>query len=120
MNNSYLKVLDILSFAKTDLERLWEEAQKDCKRFSFEDRQAYYMLENIIESIDNVIYKLKKLSLPAIEGNLLEDKDSEKFELIRSDTGKSIGYMFSCGDYLEVYDDESREWYHGRVEYMTI
>lgn len=117
MNSSYLKALDKLTFAKSDIERLWEEGQKEGK--SFEDKRAYYILENIIESLDTAVYKLKRYSWPAIEGKLLEDKEREKFELIREDNGKSIGYMFSCADYLEVYDQDTGEWYAGRVEHTT-
>lgn len=117
MNINYLKALDKLTFAKTDIENLWLEGQKEGK--SFEDRQAYYILENIIDSIDSAAYKLKRFSLPAIEGKLLEDTDREKFELIRQDNGSGLGWFFSCGDYLEVYDQDTGEWYTGRVEHTT-
>lgn len=116
LNINYLQALDKLSFAKSDIEKLWDEGQKATNK-SFEDKKAYYILDNVIEEIDMAIGKLKRFSLPAIEGKLQEDPDREKFELIRSDTGKGVGYLFSCGDYLEVYDHESDEWYVGRVEH---
>lgn len=62
--------------------------------------------------------QLKRLSLPAIEGKL-QEQENEKFELIRNDNGKSIGYQFSCGSYLEVWNDEEKEWQAGRVEHTT-
>lgn len=117
MNNSYLRALGKLTLAKSDIEKLWEDGQTEGK--SFEDKQAYYILESIIEELDTAAYKLKRYSLPAIEGKLQEDKDREKFELIRNDTGRGLGWFFSCGDYLEVWDDEEKEWYPGRVEHTT-
>jgi len=121
LNTSYLKALDKLTFAKADVERLWEEGQEQVRNEgkTFEDRQAYYILENIIENLDTAIYELKRYTLPVIEGKLLEDKELGKFELIREDNGKGLGWLFSCGDYLEVYDQEYKDWYPGRVEHMT-
>jgi len=115
MNNNYLKAMDKLSFAKSDIEKLFEEAQK-AKERSFEDRAAYNIIENIIERLDTAIDRLKRYSLPTIEGRLIEDRDRSKFELVR-DNGKGLGWFFSCGDYLEVFDDG--EWYSGRVEHTT-
>lgn len=54
-----------------------------------------------------------------IEGKLQEDTDGEKFELIRSDTGRGLGWQFSCSDYLEAWDDEEKEWRAGRVEHTA-
>lgn len=117
MNSNYLKALDKLNFAKSDIEKLIEEGHKAGN--SFEDKQAYRILEAIIEKIDDAAYRLKRFSLPCIEGKLLEDKDREKFELIRKDNGNGLGWFFSCGDYLEVFDKETGEWYPGRVEHTT-
>lgn len=117
MNIHYLKALDKLTFAKSDIEKLWEEGQKSGK--SFEDKQAYSILESIIERIDIAAHTLKRYSWPAIEGKLQEDGERKKFELIRQDTGKGLGWFFSCADYLEVYDQDSGEWYSGRVEHTT-
>jgi hypothetical protein len=117
MDINYLKIIDGLSFAKSDIEGLFEKAQSGEK--GFENRQAYHIVENILGDIDTALYKLKRYSSPAIEGILQEDRERKKFELIRNDNGKSLGWFFSCGDYLEVYDRESEEWYTGRVEHTT-
>lgn len=117
MNSNYLNASERLERAKTDIKSLWEEGQNDNK--GFENKQAYRILENIIENMDTAVYKLKRYSMEAIEGELLEDSYLDKFELIRNDNGKGIGYSFSCGDYLEVFDNESGEWYAGRVEHTT-
>jgi len=117
MDINYLKIIDKLSFAKSDIEDLFEKGQSGEK--GFENRQAYYIVENILEELDTAFYKLKRFSSPAIEGRLQEDTGLERFELIRKDNGKSLGWFFSCGDYLEVYDPESEEWYTGRVEHTT-
>lgn len=117
MNINYLKILDKVTYAKSDIEKLYSEAQKADEK-SFEDREAYIIVENFLENLDIVEHRLKRLSLPTVEGQLQEDKELGKFELIRFDTGKSIGWQFSCGDYLEVYDDDG-EWYQGRVEHTT-
>lgn len=117
MNNSYLKALERLRCAKSEIESLWEEGQED--NTGFENKQAYRILENFIENMDTAVYKLNRYSLQAVEGELHEDSYRNKFELIRFDNGKSIGYLFSCGDYLEAFDNESREWYAGRVEHTT-
>lgn len=121
MNTSFLKALDKLTYAKADIEQLWEEGQKQIRREGkyFEDRQAYYILQNAIENLDTAIYKLKRYTWPAIEGKLREDKERNKFELIREDNGKGLGWFLSCGDYLEVYDEENRDWFPGRVEHTT-
>lgn len=117
MNIHYLKAIDKLIFAKSDIEKLFEQGQEVGK--SFEDKEAYYILENIIEKMDTAAFRLKRLSLPSIEGKLQEDCERKKFELIRQDTGKGLGWFFSCGDYLEVFDPETDEWYSGRVEHTT-
>lgn len=113
MNESYLKVLNELSLTKSHIERLWEQGEAK----SFEDRQAYCIIENIIESLDEATYKLKRYSMPSVEGRLEEDSSREKFELIKED-GKGLGWFFSCGDYIEVLGDDG-EWYPGRVEHTT-
>jgi len=118
MNINYLKALDKLNFAKSDIEKLWNEAD-EASSISFEDKEAYFIIENIIERIDTAVHQLKRLSLPAIEGKLQEDTVHEKFELIRKDNGQGLGRFFNCGDYLEVYDQETGEWQTGRVEHTT-
>lgn len=127
MNINYLKIIDNLIITKSDIEALLEEVvTSDVKRFvqegreaeprSFEDAAAYNIVENIIESLDKAIDRLKRYSLPTIEGKLIEDKERNKFELVR-DNGKGLGWFFSCGDYLEVFNDG--EWYSGNVEHTT-
>lgn len=114
MNTNYLKILDKVIFAKDDIDKLWQTAENK----TFEDKEACHMVENLIDQLDTALYKLKRLSWPAIEGKLQEDPEREKFELIRSDTGKGIGWQFSCGSYIEVMDDDG-QWYPGRVEHTT-
>jgi hypothetical protein len=117
MNINYFKCLDKLNNAKSDIENLWEQAQLSNTK-SFEDKQAYHLIENILESLDTAYYKLHRLSLPTIEGKLKEDTQTGKFELIENETGKGMGWQFSCGSYLEVFGDDG-EWYPGRVEHTT-
>lgn len=116
MNINYLKALDKLNFTKSDVENLWEEAQKS-KENGFENKQAYYIIENILEDLATAVHKLKRLSLPVEEGRLFEDSERGKFELVKNN-GKSVGWFFSCGDYLEVFWDDG-EWYPGRIEHTT-
>lgn len=117
MNINYLKALDKLNFTKSDIEKLWEEAQKPNEK-SFENGQAYCIIENIMESLDMAVYKLKRLSLPVKQGRLVEDTSRGKFDLIQ-DNGRDLGgWLFSCGDYLEVLGDDG-EWYSGRVEHTS-
>ena len=113
MNENYLKILDRATFTKSEIERLFQDAQ-DSK--GFENNRAYSIVETLVEQLDTVIYKLKRLSMPAVEGKLQEDTSRNKFELIRSDNGRGLGWFFSCGDYLEVMGDDG-EWYSGRVEH---
>lgn len=113
MNINYLKIIDNLSITKSDIEALLEGREAEQ---SFEDSAAYNIVENIIESLDKAIDRLKRYSLPTIEGKLIEDKERNKFELVR-DNGKGLGWFFSCGDYLEVFNDG--EWYSGNVEHTT-
>lgn len=119
MNNSYRKALSKLEIAKSDIESLWNEGQKSNNK-SFEDKQANRILENIIEEIDTSAYKLKRFTMPVIEGTLRE-ADNGKFELY-DDNGKYVTY-FSCGSPIEcyLYDDyeESNVWYPGRVEHKS-
>lgn len=117
MNIHYIKAMDKLILAKSEIEKLFEQVQEVGK--CFEDKEAYFILENIIEKMDIAAYRLKRLSLPTIEGKLQEDCEFKKFELIRQDTGKGLGWFFSCGDYLEVFDPETDEWYSGRIEHTT-
>lgn len=118
MDINYLKALDKLSFSKAEIERLWEEAQKQGK--SFEDKQAYNILENIIGEMEAAVDRLKRYSLPTIEGKLRE-MDNGKFELL-DDSGKYITY-FSCGSMIECYCydeyEEENRWFSGRVEYKS-
>lgn len=114
MNVNYRKILDKVIFAKQDIEKLWQEAESK----TFEDKHAYRIAENLVDQLETVIHRLERLTMPVIEGKLREDPEREKFELIRSDTGKGIGWQFSCGDYIEVKDDEG-EWHPGRVEHTT-
>ncbi len=117
MNTSYLKAIDKITLAYSDINRLWEDGQLVCK--SFEDKEAYAILEDLLERMDMAAYRLKRFASPAIEGKLQEDPVRKKFELIQSDTGKGVGYQFSCGDYLEIWDDEEKEWRAGRVEHTS-
>lgn len=115
LGNSYQKSLMKLQLLQTDLEALLEEGLKETK--SFENKVAGRIIENLLEHIGDAAYKLKRYSKKPIEGKLQEDPVLEKFELIRRDTGKEIGWYLSCGSYLEVYDQETQEWYTGRVEH---
>ena len=49
-----------------------------------------------------------------IQGRLQEQSNG-KFELIRGE-GKGLGYDFSCGSAIEVWDDNLKIWETGRVE----
>lgn len=118
MKIQYLKALDRITFLKSEIERHWKEGQV-MKPHRFEDKQADPILENLIEDLDIAAHRLKRLSLPVIEGKLQEDPYREKFELIRDDNGEGIGYQFSSADYLEVWDEEEKEWQTGRVEHTS-
>lgn len=80
---------------------------------SFEDKQAYRIINQIYDDVDLLLDKLEYLSKPFIEGKLRE-MDNEKFELISN--GKSVAY-FSCGSRIEIYDPEENEWNLGRIEH---
>lgn len=116
MDTNYLKILDKVDFAFSDIESLFNKVQLEKK--SFENRQAYYIVENLLEYLDRAKDRLKRISFPAIEG-WLQEQDNNKFELIRIETDRSIGYQFSCGSYLEVWNDEEKQWEAGRVEHTT-
>lgn len=49
-----------------------------------------------------------------IQGKL-EEQSNGKFELIKSN-GKGLGYDFSCGSGIEVWDENQKIWEPGRVE----
>lgn len=115
MNNNYLKIIDKIELLKEEIENLSRSAEHK----TYEDKEAYHIVENLADQLDTIVYKLKRLSWPAIEGKLQEDPERGKFELIRNDTGRGIGWQLSCGSYLEVYDEDTGEWYPGRVEHTT-
>jgi hypothetical protein len=81
---------------------------------SFEDKQAYRLVQNLMDELDGVNDRIKYIALPAIEGKLREN-DSGKFELFDK-TGKYVTY-FSCGSRIEICDPDDGTWYLGRVEH---
>lgn len=118
MNVNYLKALDKLRSAKSYLEGLFKTAPEgDWDEMSFDDRKAYHILENIVDDLEKAVNKLEYFSLPVIEGVLEEDTYRQKFDLIRDDNGEGLGYQFSCGSSLEVYDNDNKTWCAGRVEH---
>jgi hypothetical protein len=118
MYSGYLKAMNKLNSVKNDIEQLLDEGLKETAQ-SFEDKKAQRILENVLDEIAAAASSIKRYSLPTIEGKLMEDMERNKFELIRQDNGKGLGWYFSCGVSLEIYDEESMEWYSGRVEHTT-
>lgn len=107
MDINYLKAIDNLKFCKGDIEKLNNSA----KRRTFEDNKAYFILDNFLVDIENVISSLEYYSKPTVEGKLQEN-ETGKFDFVSS-KGEELK-TFSCGSTLEVLNNG--EWYAGRVE----
>jgi hypothetical protein len=116
MDTNYLEILDKVTLELSDIEDLYKKTQSAEK--SFENREANQIVDNLISTLDRFRDRLKRISLPVVEGRL-QEQENNKFNLIRSGTSKSIGYNFSCGSYLEVWDNEEKEWQSGSVEHTT-
>lgn len=110
MDMNYLKSINKLTYTLYAIEKRMNEGPLK----GFEDKKAYGVLYCLKIELESAVNELETLSRPALEGKLQENEYG-KFELI-DENGQSVR-TFSCGCYIEVYSDEEREWYCGRVEH---
>ena len=114
MDNKYINVKNKLN---SILEEARELIEKTGTSVGFENKNAYRIMDRILNNLSSYVYELECLSRPATEGKLHEMYNG-KFELI-DNTGKSIA-NFSCGGRIEIYDPEEKEWHSGRIEHKRI
>jgi len=77
-----------------------------------ENHEAYIVLDNLVEKLEDAERELTYLQKSTKEGTLIEDSSTGKFFIEYNDGSK--GYSLSCGNSLELFYDD--EWHIGRVE----
>jgi len=110
MNRVYKQATEVIRGARIDIESILDAPGVDNK--TAEDREAYSLLNDIMERMTIAEGFLEYLQKPTEEGTLEEDPLRRKF-YVSFDNGKE-GHMLSCGSPLELLIDE--EWEIGRVE----
>jgi hypothetical protein len=106
MDTKYTEARWLIESVKSNLER----TLKDASTKTLEDRKAYNIIDNLIQELDSTIWTIKHYSKRTIEGHIYENSRG-RFELKDNE--------FTCGCPIEIYDEEEKEWYTGRVEHTT-
>lgn len=104
MDINYLNARDKIHFLKKDLEKIQGKADYE----GMENSECCTILERLIEELENAERSIEYYSKPVKEGRLIKLSNG-RFELCNIE--------LTCGSSLEIYDDEEKEWVHGRVEH---
>jgi hypothetical protein len=113
LDKKYIAALDIISKAKSELQEI---VDRGAPTDTFEDHEAYYELQNLLDKLTDSKADLEYLNTPAKEGVLAEDKRNGIFYIRYDDGTDSYHFKSECA--IEAYIDG--EWFWGRVEHKTV
>jgi len=108
LNAKYREAWGILEQARYELNKIYEA---DPGATSEEDKEAYYILEDIISRLESAANSIEYLKAPPKEGRLREESNGKFYIEYKDGTS---GYLLSCGNRLEIRDGD--QWQIGRVE----
>ena len=109
LDRAFVKAESEIWNAKRNLKKILDEVEGVR---GLENHEAYVLLDNLVERLEDAERELVYLQKPTKEGTLIEDGDTGKFFISYNDGSKS--YLLSCGNGLELFYDD--EWHIGRVE----
>lgn len=108
MNNQYREARQIIEEARRELDSI---LAKEPGTKGEENKEAYFLLEDLAERLSRSRDYLDYLNAPTKEG-VLRESESGKFYVEFTDGAES--HLLSCGNSLELLLDD--EWIIARVE----
>lgn len=108
LNEKYIEAIGILEESRKAIEEILESSPGTD---GTENREAYFLLEDMAERLSSARDYLDYLTAPAKEG-VLRESESGKFYVEFTDGTES--HLLSCGNSLELFVDD--EWIISRVE----
>jgi|GEM_PF-4290472 hypothetical protein len=107
MDINYLKALNILEDTKTNLEAIFDNSPTS----TFEDEEASYRLQYIMEKLETTEKTLEYLNSPYNEGIL--QKNNLTGNLFIKCNGYAKNCQLNCGNLLEIF--YKNKWYVGKI-----
>lgn len=111
MNINYLKTLDIMEDTKTKLKKLLDTTEIS----DFEDEEASYILQKIIEKLEDTEIILEYLNATPKDGILKKNTLTGKFYIEYNNTTNS--HPLNYGNILELFYEN--EWHIGKIACTT-